>query len=163
MSWYTRTAIKSALRATASGAAITLVSTTCACTLALAVEGAAHRALYRFFPHWYKDVRYAYGLPQLEQEYQQRLLVSNKAAADDKAKKTSEEKTIQHQHNFGVTVNTKGEIIWVDNDDGMVTKENDIISATKTTDASAKIPTVEQLMVNSEQTKLDVLGCALTG
>jgi len=42
--------------------AFTVMSTTFACALAIGVEGAAHRTLYRFFPDWYQDVPYAYGL-----------------------------------------------------------------------------------------------------
>ena len=52
----------SMLKATAGGAFVTLSSTYVACLGAVYVERTAHRTLYRFFPHWYRDVEYANGL-----------------------------------------------------------------------------------------------------
>jgi len=52
-----------AVRYFASGAAVTFSSSVISCCFAIYIEGAANRTLYRFFPHWYKDVKYAYGIP----------------------------------------------------------------------------------------------------
>lgn len=52
----------SVLRATAGGALMTVSSTAAACVGALFVERTAHRTLYRFFPHLYRDVDQAFGL-----------------------------------------------------------------------------------------------------
>ena len=54
-------------RTFASGAAVTFSSTVLSCYIALSVEGAANRTLYRFFPHLYRDVKYAYGIPHLNE------------------------------------------------------------------------------------------------
>jgi hypothetical protein len=43
-----------------------MLSTVASCVLAINVEGAAHRTLYRFFPHWYDNVKIAYGLEHLD-------------------------------------------------------------------------------------------------
>ena len=64
-----------AVRSFASGAAITLSSTVISCSFAIFIEGAANRTLYRFFPHLYKDVKYAYGLPHLSRRTQQTTTV----------------------------------------------------------------------------------------
>jgi len=55
---------------TAAGAAcMTLGGTAAGCVGALYVERSAHRTLYRFFPHLYLDVEYAFGLePHLLEE-----------------------------------------------------------------------------------------------
>ena len=47
---------------TARGAFMTLSSTAVACVGAVYVEQTANRTLYRFFPHWYRDVDQALGL-----------------------------------------------------------------------------------------------------
>jgi hypothetical protein len=52
----------SLLRATAGGALMTVSSTAVACVGALFVERTAHRTLYRFFPHLYRDIDQAFGL-----------------------------------------------------------------------------------------------------
>mmetsp|Transcript_22523 Transcript_22523/g.50116 ORF Transcript_22523/g.50116 Transcript_22523/m.50116 type:complete len:164 (+) Transcript_22523:238-729(+) len=53
----------------ATGSLFAVTTTAFSCTLAIAIEGAAHRTLYYLKPHWYDDVTYAYGLPQLEQRH----------------------------------------------------------------------------------------------
>lgn len=52
-----------AAKFTASGATITLGSTVISCALALQIEAASHRTLFRFFPHWYANVEHANGIP----------------------------------------------------------------------------------------------------
>jgi hypothetical protein len=52
----------SIFKTTARGAFMTLSSTAVACVGAVYVEQTAHRTLYRFFPHWYRDVDQALGL-----------------------------------------------------------------------------------------------------
>jgi len=52
----------SVVRTTVKGAMITLGSTTIALGGAIYVERTAHRTLYHFFPHWYRDVEHAAGL-----------------------------------------------------------------------------------------------------
>jgi len=59
-------AIIDALKVTAYGAGTVLLSTITSCAMAVVVERAAHRTLYRFFPDWYSDVKYANGLPHLQ-------------------------------------------------------------------------------------------------
>jgi hypothetical protein len=54
--------VKNMLASTAGGLCVTVGSTAAACMGALYVERTAHRTLYRFFPHWYRDVEYAFGL-----------------------------------------------------------------------------------------------------
>lgn len=54
-----------AIKAFTSGATITLATIVMPVGMAIAIEGAANRTLYRFFPHLYKDVKYAYGIPHL--------------------------------------------------------------------------------------------------
>ena len=55
--------IYTAAKMTASGATITLGSTVISCALALQIEAASHRTLFKFFPHWYANVEHAYGIP----------------------------------------------------------------------------------------------------
>jgi len=55
--------IINAVKMTASGATITLGSTVVSCALALQIEAASHRTLFKFFPHWYANVEHAYGIP----------------------------------------------------------------------------------------------------
>lgn len=57
---------KSIVRPFCSGAVITLGSMVISCTGALYVERTAHRTLFHFFPHWYSDVEYAFGLEDFE-------------------------------------------------------------------------------------------------
>jgi hypothetical protein len=52
----------SIFKTTARGAFMTLSSTAVACVGAVYVEQTANRTLYRFFPHWYRDVDQALGL-----------------------------------------------------------------------------------------------------
>jgi hypothetical protein len=47
-----------------------IASTVVSCTLALGIEKVANQTLYRFFPHWYKDVKYAYGVTDNPQCYE---------------------------------------------------------------------------------------------
>jgi hypothetical protein len=54
--------LKHMFASTAGGLCVTVGSTAAACMGALYVERTAHRTLYRFFPHWYRDVEYAFGL-----------------------------------------------------------------------------------------------------
>mmetsp|Transcript_26432 Transcript_26432/g.78184 ORF Transcript_26432/g.78184 Transcript_26432/m.78184 type:complete len:161 (-) Transcript_26432:161-643(-) len=67
MFWAART-LKCAAKAISTGAATALVATTVSCGMAIAIEGTANRIVYRFFPHWYRDVQYAYGLPDLQND-----------------------------------------------------------------------------------------------
>lgn len=53
----------------ATGSLFAVSTTVFSCTLAIAIEGTAHRTLYYLRPDWYDDVTYAYGLPQLEQRH----------------------------------------------------------------------------------------------
>jgi len=46
----------------AGGFFVTLGSAAVGCAGALYVERTAHRTLFRFFPHWYRDVEYAFGI-----------------------------------------------------------------------------------------------------
>ena len=41
---------------------MTIAGTFLSCSLAIAVEKAANKTLYHFFPHLYRDVDYAFGL-----------------------------------------------------------------------------------------------------
>jgi len=59
-------AITDALKITVYGAGTVLLSTITSCAIAVVVERSAHRTLYRFFPEWYADVKYANGLPHLQ-------------------------------------------------------------------------------------------------
>ena len=59
-------ALREAIKVTVNGAATILLTTFTSCALAVAIERAAHRTLYRSFPHWYKDVKHANGLPHLQ-------------------------------------------------------------------------------------------------
>lgn len=55
-----------ALKVTAQGSTVVLLSTTLSCVLAVVIESSAHKLQYKLFPHWYKDVKYAMGLPHLQ-------------------------------------------------------------------------------------------------
>jgi len=59
-------AMTDALKVTVYGAGTVLLSTVTSCAIAVVVERSAHRTLYRFFPEWYADVKYANGLPHLQ-------------------------------------------------------------------------------------------------
>jgi len=50
------------VRQAISGATLGLTTTVVSCTLAIGIERAANKTLYKLFPHWYKDVNYAYGV-----------------------------------------------------------------------------------------------------
>lgn len=65
MFWAART-LKCAAKAIVTGSATALAATTVSCGMAIVIEGAANRLLYGLFPHWYRDVEYAYGLPELQ-------------------------------------------------------------------------------------------------
>mmetsp|Transcript_8393 Transcript_8393/g.12178 ORF Transcript_8393/g.12178 Transcript_8393/m.12178 type:complete len:102 (+) Transcript_8393:168-473(+) len=55
-------------KATAKGAVTTFGSTAVALAGAIYVERTAHRTLYYFFPHWYRDVDHAFGLEKYQLE-----------------------------------------------------------------------------------------------
>jgi len=170
---FSNTAIKTALRATASGAAVTLISTAFSCSLALAVESTAHKTLYAFFPHWYKDVQYAYGLPHLEQEYKERLAQQQQVTATNAT-------TIQ-KPSMGVSFNAQGELVWADDDDSTTTMttavkeeeevEDDTTTITlfqeETVTPPKRISSMGQLLESGERAAermtQEVLGCAMTG
>jgi hypothetical protein len=59
---------RSIIMSSLGGFAVTMGSTTVACLGALWVERTAHRALFRCFPHWYRDVDYAFGIEPYELE-----------------------------------------------------------------------------------------------
>mmetsp|Transcript_16417 Transcript_16417/g.23358 ORF Transcript_16417/g.23358 Transcript_16417/m.23358 type:complete len:159 (+) Transcript_16417:216-692(+) len=63
---FARKKIIEALRVTVTGASTVLFSTVVSCGLAVAIESAANQTLYKLFPHWYRDVKYAMGLPHLK-------------------------------------------------------------------------------------------------
>lgn len=56
------------LRGAAKGAFVTFGGTVVSCGGALIVERQAHRTLFRLFPHWYRDVEYAFGIESYELE-----------------------------------------------------------------------------------------------
>jgi hypothetical protein len=49
-------------RTTIGGATMGVATAVISCTLAIGIEGAANKALFKVFPHWYNDVQYAYGV-----------------------------------------------------------------------------------------------------
>lgn len=55
-----------AIKVTAQGSTVVLLSTGLSCVLAVVIESSAHKLQYKLFPHWYKDVKYALGLPHLQ-------------------------------------------------------------------------------------------------
>mmetsp|Transcript_20269 Transcript_20269/g.30482 ORF Transcript_20269/g.30482 Transcript_20269/m.30482 type:complete len:110 (+) Transcript_20269:133-462(+) len=59
-------AFRNFAKATAKGALTTFGSTAVALVGAIYVERTAHRTLYYFFPHWYRDVDHAFGLEQYQ-------------------------------------------------------------------------------------------------
>lgn len=59
-------AMRDAIKVTVHGAGTVLFSTVASCAFAVVIERTTHRTLYRFFPHLYKDVAYANGLPHLQ-------------------------------------------------------------------------------------------------
>lgn len=68
--FWTNPRLRSATRMVASATMMTMASTGLSCVLAITIEGAANKVIYHFFPHWYKDVKYATGLPHLQYEYE---------------------------------------------------------------------------------------------
>lgn len=60
-----------ALKVTVQGSTVVLLSTTLSCVLAVVIESSAHKLQYKLFPHWYKDVKYAMGLPHLQYQHNQ--------------------------------------------------------------------------------------------
>lgn len=87
--------LKSVLSSTAKGAFVTFGGTAVACAGALVVESQAHRTLYRFFPHWYRDVEYAFGLePHLLEAV--RTPPKGKWCKDDEEPKMNAEWVEQH-------------------------------------------------------------------
>lgn len=87
-----------AFKVTVSGAGTVLVSTVTSCAFAVVIESAAHRIQYRFFPHWYKDVKHAIGLPNLlndqwHQQDQQQCL-ENEDIEEDNLTTQSEDEII---------------------------------------------------------------------
>jgi|EP00550_Attheya_septentrionalis_P013310 hypothetical protein len=64
--FWTSAGVRCALRATATGATVTMLSTIASCAIAIKVEGVGHRTLYFFFPRWYDNVKIAYGLEHLD-------------------------------------------------------------------------------------------------
>lgn len=67
------------LKVTATGAATVLATTVTSCTLAIAIEATAHRIQYKMFPHWYDDVKYATGLPQLAER---QIIIKNASTGE---------------------------------------------------------------------------------
>jgi len=80
-------AMRDAIKVTVHGAGTVLFSTVASCAFAVVIERTAHRTLYRFFPHLYKDVAYANGLPHLQ--YQ----IRNSQVAEENRVITPKEET----------------------------------------------------------------------
>ena len=74
--FFNNQSIRSTARTIATGTVFTMASTGVSCVMAVAIEGAANKAMYRFFPHWYKDVKYATGLPHLQYEPNEAMMAS---------------------------------------------------------------------------------------
>ena len=94
----------SAAKLTATGATITLGSTVFSCYLAVKIEVASHRTLFKFFPHWYANVEYANGIDpdllasvraslaqQKQQQQQQSSLSSSLLTLTQEAKHEQEQ------------------------------------------------------------------------
>jgi hypothetical protein len=86
----------------ATGSLFAVSTTVFSCTLAIAIEGAAHKTLYYFRPHWYDDVTYAYGLPQLEQRHDSHAVCDvvgavSSASSDTNLAEEEEEEMIEQQ------------------------------------------------------------------
>ena len=77
--------LMNAMKVSVKGAGTVLLSTVTSCAFAVVIESAAHRIQYRFFPHWYKDVKYAMGLPNLlnDQWHQDQMQRSQDGAKTD--------------------------------------------------------------------------------
>lgn len=179
--FWTRAAIRTAARATATGAAVTFLSTTFSCGMAIVVEGTANRVLYHFFPHWYRDVKYAYGL-DLHLNHDRLQLVEKDHCVLDEMITEQTEKAIR-------TEGGQNEVLWTDQGMG---ERNDIFtragfgtgggnsgndtspiaaatSATATTttkgarDNREKIAATSEIFDKGGKIAKDVFDCALTG
>jgi hypothetical protein len=93
-----------ALKVTAQGSTVVLLSTTLSCVLAVVIESSAHKLQYKLFPHWYKDVKYAMGLPHLQYQNNEDF------------------NTASSIHNFK-EANPQGEWNWSTSDEVMLTNE----------------------------------------
>jgi hypothetical protein len=58
--------LRSVAKAAASGTVVTVGSAAVSCVFAIYIERTAHRALFTYFPHWYADVDYAFGIESWE-------------------------------------------------------------------------------------------------
>lgn len=123
-----------ALKVTAQGSTVVLLSTTLSCVLAVVIESSAHKLQYKLFPHWYKDVTYAMGLPHLQYQNKQ----DNKTASSTEDVKDANQ---QDAWNWSTTdramlSNTK-EVHFKDSSSSMTwknTSDNDSLSLEERTD-----------------------------
>ena len=114
-----------AFKVTVSGAGTVLLSTVTSCAFAVVIESAAHRVQYRFFPHWYKDVQCAIGLPNLlndqwhQKDQEQQLGDNNKHdhIEDDDSTTQSEDQIViwdGSEHKIEISDQTRIGIINLD-------------------------------------------------